>query len=93
MAKVKQLTISLENQPGRLAAVAKVLSDAKVNIEAVLGSTMGAQGSAQLVVDNVARAKKALSNSTTQKERWNEWSFPTRREHLPTLRRSWQKTA
>ena len=61
MAKVKQLTVSLENQPGRLAAVAKVLSDAKVNIEAVLGSTMGAQGSAQLVVDNVARAKKALT--------------------------------
>ena len=31
MAKVKQLIVSLENQPGRLAAVAKVLADAKVN--------------------------------------------------------------
>jgi hypothetical protein len=61
MAKVKQLTVSLENQPGRLAAVAKVLADAKVNIEAVLGSTTGAQGSVQLVVDNVAKAKKAFS--------------------------------
>ena len=61
MRKVKQLTVSLENQPGRLAALAKVLADAKVNIEAVLGSTAGAQGSAQLVVDNVAKAKKALS--------------------------------
>ena len=61
MARVKQLTVSLENQPGRLAALAKVLADAKVNIEAVLGSTAGAQGSAQLVVDNVAKAKKALS--------------------------------
>ena len=61
MLKVKQLTVSLENQPGRLAALAKVLADAKVNIEAVLGSTAGAQGSAQLVVDNVAKAKKALS--------------------------------
>ena len=96
MAKVKQLTVSLENQPGRLAAVAKALADAKVNIEAVLGSTTGAQGSAQLVVDNVARAKKALSAAQfapIQKERWNEWSSPTRREHLPTLRRSWPKTA
>jgi hypothetical protein len=60
MAKVKQLTVSLENQPGRLAAVAKVLADAKVNIEAVLVSTVGARGSVQLVVDNVAKAKKAL---------------------------------
>src|SRR5215469_9628164 len=46
---------------GRLAAVAKALADAKVNIEAILAVTAGAQGSAQLVVDNVAKAKKALS--------------------------------
>jgi hypothetical protein len=63
MAKVKQLTVSLENQPGRLAAVAKALADAKVNIEAVLAATAGAQGSAQLIVDNVAKAKKALSTA------------------------------
>jgi hypothetical protein len=61
MAKVKQLTVSLENQPGKLAAVAKVLADAKVNILAVLGSTAGGQGSVQVVVDNVVKAKKALS--------------------------------
>ena len=61
MAKVKQLTVSLENQPGTFAAVAKVLADAKVNILAVLGSTAGAQGSAQVVVDNLTEAKKALS--------------------------------
>ena len=61
MAKVKQLTVALENQPGRLAAVAKVLADAKVNIVAILGSTAGAQGSAQFVVDNIIKAKKAFS--------------------------------
>jgi hypothetical protein len=90
MARVKQLTVSLENQPGRLAALAKVLADAKVNIEAVLGSTTGVQGSAQLVVDNVAQAKKALSASSLpiRKERWTEWSFPTRREHSPISRQS-----
>jgi hypothetical protein len=32
MAKVRQLTISLENQPGALARVAQVLADAKVNM-------------------------------------------------------------
>jgi hypothetical protein len=61
VAKVKQLTVSLENKPGTLAHVTKILADAKVNILALFGSTVGEQGSAQLVVDNVNRAKKALS--------------------------------
>src|SRR5450756_587351 len=63
MAKVKQLTISLENQPGALARVAQVLADAKVNMVALLGSTSGTQGSVQVVVDNVNKAKKALGGA------------------------------
>jgi len=61
MAKVKQLTVSLENQPGKLAAVAKVLADSKVSILGILGSTAGTQGSVQVVVDNMTEGKKALS--------------------------------
>ncbi len=60
MAKVKQLTVSLENRPGTLAHMAKALADAKVNIVALLNSTSGAQGWAQVVVDNANQAKKAL---------------------------------
>ena len=63
MAKVKQLTVALENRPGTLAHVATVLADAKVNVLAVLGSTAGGQGSAQVVVDNVNKAKKALGGA------------------------------
>jgi hypothetical protein len=64
MAKVKQLTISLENQPGTLAQMARVLADAKVNISALLlGSTAGTQGSAQIVVDDIRKAKKALEQA------------------------------
>jgi hypothetical protein len=63
MAKVKQLTVSLENRPGALAQMARVLADAKVNIVALLGSSAGAQGSAQVVVDNVNKAKKALEGA------------------------------
>jgi hypothetical protein len=63
MAKVKQLTVSLENRPGTLARMAKVLADAKVNIVALLNSTSGAQGSAQVVVDNFNKAKKALGDA------------------------------
>lgn len=65
MAKVKQLTVSLENRPGALAGMARVLADAKVNIVALLGSTAGTQGSAQLVVDDPKKAKKALDKAGT----------------------------
>ena len=60
MAKVKQLTVSLENRPGTLAQMAQVLADAKVNVEAILVSS-GA--GAQVVVDQVGKAKKALDKS------------------------------
>jgi hypothetical protein len=63
MARVKQLTISLQNQPGRLAAVAQALADARVNILAFLASTAGQQGSVQVVVDNIQRARKALAGA------------------------------
>jgi hypothetical protein len=60
MAKVKQLTVALENKPGTMARVANVLAQAKVNVLALLGSTAGTQGSVQVVVDNLNKAKKAL---------------------------------
>jgi hypothetical protein len=72
MAKVKQLTISLENQPGALARAAQVLADAKVNMVALLASTSGTQGSMQVVVDNVNKAKKALGGAgLSYAEGWN----------------------
>ena len=63
MAKVKQLTVALENRPGALAQMAQVLADAKVNVMALLGSTAGTQGSAQVVVDQISKAKKALDKA------------------------------
>jgi hypothetical protein len=63
VAKVKQLTISLENRPGTLAHMAKALADAKVNIVAISCSPVGAQCSAQVVVDNINRAKKVLGTA------------------------------
>jgi hypothetical protein len=63
MPKAKQLTVSCENRPGTLAQVAKVLGDAKVNILSFLTTISGAEGSVQLVVDNVNKAKKALDGA------------------------------
>ena len=60
MAKVKQLTVSLENQPGKLAQMAQVLADAKVNIVALL---VGSSTGPQVVVDQVGKARKALDKA------------------------------
>jgi len=60
MAKTKQFTITVENQPGSLAKIAKTLGNAKVNILALLGTAQGTNGTIELVVEDARRAKKAL---------------------------------
>ncbi len=63
MPKAKQLSVSVENRPGALAHVARVLGDAKVNVLAFLATTSGAEGAVHFVPDNVSRAKKALEGA------------------------------
>jgi hypothetical protein len=63
MAKTKQFTISVDNQPGAVARIAKTLGDAKVNILALLGTSQGTGGTVQLVVEDARRAKKALDGA------------------------------
>jgi hypothetical protein len=60
MSKTKQFTIAVDHQPGAVAAIAKTLGDAKVNILALLGIAQGTAGTVQLVVDDPRRARKAL---------------------------------
>jgi hypothetical protein len=60
MAKTKQFTITVDNQPGAVAAIAKTLGSAKVNILALLGTAQGTTGLVQLVAENPKQAKKAL---------------------------------
>ncbi len=60
MAKTKQFIISIDNHPGAVAEIAKTLGSAKVNILSLLGTSQGAGGMVQLLVDNARRAKKAL---------------------------------
>jgi len=63
MAKTKQFTIAVENDAGVVAGIAKTLGNAKVNILALLAIAHGANGTVELVVDNAARAKKALGDA------------------------------
>jgi len=60
MAKTKQFTIAVDNQPGAVARIAKTLGNAKVNILSLLGTAEGTTGTVQVVVDDARRAKKAL---------------------------------
>jgi len=60
MAKIKQFTIAVDNQPGAVAGIAKTLGNAKVNILSLLGTVQGTTGTVQLIVENAGRAKKAL---------------------------------
>ena len=60
MAKTKQFTIAVDNQPGAVAGIAKTLGNAKVNILSLLGTAAGTAGTVQVVVDDARRAKKAL---------------------------------
>jgi hypothetical protein len=63
MAKTKQFTVSVENRPGAVAAIARALGNAKVNILALLGTAQGTSGAVELVVEDPRRAKKALDEA------------------------------
>jgi hypothetical protein len=63
MARTKQFTVTVENRPGAVAAIAKTLGNAKVNILALLGTAQGTSGAVEIVVEDPRRAKKALDEA------------------------------
>jgi hypothetical protein len=63
MSRIKQFTIVVQNQPGAVAEIAKTLGGAKVNILALSGTAQGTNGTVQLVVEDTAKAKKALDGA------------------------------
>jgi hypothetical protein len=56
-----QLTIPVENRPGRLAQVSGVLAREKINVRAITISSFGDKGFLNLLVDDPKLALKALS--------------------------------
>jgi hypothetical protein len=63
VSKAKQLTVPCEDRPGTLAHLAKLLGDSKVNIVAMNCATYGAQGTVQIIVDDVNKARKILDGA------------------------------
>jgi hypothetical protein len=56
----RELSVICEDRPGTLSQLAKLLSSAKVNILATSCSPTGVQSAVRVIVDDVARAKKAF---------------------------------
>ena len=56
------ITLPLPNEPGKLAEITGKLAKAKINIDALFGTTNSGTGTPDLVimVDDVPKAKKAL---------------------------------
>src|SRR5437867_6833128 len=63
MPKAKQFSVSHEKRPGMLAEIAKALGDQKINILSCLTTTSGTEGTTHDLVDNVNKAKKALTDA------------------------------
>lgn len=58
--KVKQLSIFLENQSGRLAEVMGALGDESINIRALSLADTSGFGILRLIVNDIAKAREAL---------------------------------
>ncbi|HOO54197.1 MAG TPA: ACT domain-containing protein [Methanothrix sp.] len=63
MVAIKQISLFVENKPGRMAKVSKTLSDAGVNIRALTVAEAGDFGVIRMVVDDPERGYQVLHDS------------------------------
>lgn len=61
--KVEQISIFLENKPGGLSEVTKILRDAGINIRALSLADTSDFGILRLIVNDVEKAKEALKTN------------------------------
>jgi hypothetical protein len=60
---MKDLTVILEDRPGRLADLGEATGKAGINIEGVCGSTQEGQGAIHILVEDGAATRTALSEA------------------------------
>ena len=63
MSEIKQISLFVENRPGRTAKVAKTLSDAGVNIRALTIAEAGDFGVIRMVLDDPDKGYKVLKEN------------------------------
>lgn len=56
----KDLTVILEDRPGSMAKMGEALGRAGVNIDGVCGMTVGGKGEIHILVEDTAKARRAL---------------------------------
>ena len=61
MRKAKQISVCLENRPGKLTGLCKCLAQKKINIIAISVAETTEQGVVRMVVDKPAAALKAIA--------------------------------
>lgn len=59
----RQLSIALENQPGRLAAIAHLLAEHQINIEAICVIDNVEQGMVRLMTSDALRARAVIESA------------------------------
>ncbi len=57
------LTILLDDRPGELAKVGEALGSAGINIEGLIGVTVGGKGEVHILVEDAAAAHEALEDA------------------------------
>lgn len=60
---IKQLTVFLENQTGRLAEVSKILKDRNINLQGFSTTEARDYGILRLVVDDVEKSRQLLKEA------------------------------
>ena len=60
---IKQISLFMENKPGRLAAACKILRDAKINIVTLSLADTQQFGIVRMIVEDWERAKEALEQA------------------------------
>lgn len=63
MVAIKQISLFVENKPGRMTKVSKTLSDAGVNIRALTVAEAGDFGVIRMVVDDPEKGYKVLHDN------------------------------
>src|SRR5262245_4427035 len=66
MAKLKELTVWMENKPGTLVVMAEALGKAKVNILAFMTDEAEGQSRVRPVMDNPAKVGKTVTGLNLQ---------------------------
>src|SRR5260370_41535040 len=81
MPKTTQLALSLVSRTGTLAALARTLAEAGVNITALSAAETSGRGKIRLLVNDLVRAKRALRRAKYRAS--EETAFALRLQNKP----------